>query len=153
MQGKPRRWTPEFRLQALKRMEETNNVSALAEELGLNRVLLYRWHRKYKNAGVTVQNSDNVSSQASVPSVTAPLSDDLKNARRKIKSLESTLNYQRTAHVRVEALQEIIAQQQQDLAFYRAVVKRYLQSGDTAEPLIGTAVRPVRIELANWLQG
>ena len=41
--SKPRHFTPEFRASALRRYEETANVSALCRELGVSRQLLYSW--------------------------------------------------------------------------------------------------------------
>jgi transposase-like protein len=37
------RWTREFKLRAVSLMDETEDVSALAAELGCRRELLYKW--------------------------------------------------------------------------------------------------------------
>jgi transposase-like protein len=39
------RWTREFKLRALSRLEETVSVAALAAELGVGRERLYEWRR------------------------------------------------------------------------------------------------------------
>jgi transposase-like protein len=45
------RWTREFKLRALSRMEAAADVSALAVALGCRRELLYIWRRKYRSGG------------------------------------------------------------------------------------------------------
>jgi transposase len=42
---RPRSYTRDFKLSVLKRMAETDSVQGLAEELGIERGLLYRWRR------------------------------------------------------------------------------------------------------------
>jgi transposase len=42
---RPRSFTRDFKLSALKRMAETESVQGLAEELGIDRGQLYRWRR------------------------------------------------------------------------------------------------------------
>lgn len=41
--GQPRKFSEEFRAQALERMRTCDNVSALARELGIRRKYLYYW--------------------------------------------------------------------------------------------------------------
>lgn len=41
MSGQGRRYSKEFKLEALRRMESCRNVSALARELGIRRKFLY----------------------------------------------------------------------------------------------------------------
>ena len=40
------RYTREFQQYAVERMKAANNISSLAEELGIPRVRLYRWRRR-----------------------------------------------------------------------------------------------------------
>ena len=46
-----RRYSREFKLEALRRMEAASHVEALARELGVRRELLYVWRRKYALGG------------------------------------------------------------------------------------------------------
>jgi transposase-like protein len=46
MSQKRRKYTPEFRQEALKRMRDCTNVSALARELGIRRKWLYEWKER-----------------------------------------------------------------------------------------------------------
>lgn len=41
--GRPRKFSGEFRTQALERMKTCDNVTALARELGIRRKFLYHW--------------------------------------------------------------------------------------------------------------
>ena len=43
---KQKTYTEEFRRQAVERMKETNNVKALARELGVDRHSLYEWRKR-----------------------------------------------------------------------------------------------------------
>lgn len=52
MSGKRRRsFTREFKLSALRRMAETDNIVALARELNAERKLLYCWRERYAGGG------------------------------------------------------------------------------------------------------
>lgn len=44
-------FTPEFKLQAVARLKDCTNVSALALELGVRRNLLYKWAKRLEKAG------------------------------------------------------------------------------------------------------
>jgi transposase len=48
-----RSFTRDFKLAALKRMAETDNIQALAEELGIERKLLYCWRDAYALNGAS----------------------------------------------------------------------------------------------------
>jgi transposase len=50
-QRERRQFSREFKLMAIRRMEEAGNVSALAEELGVRRELLYDWREKFAVGG------------------------------------------------------------------------------------------------------
>jgi transposase len=50
--GERRQFSQAFKLAALRRMETAGNVTALAEELGVRRELLYDWREKYAAGGV-----------------------------------------------------------------------------------------------------
>lgn len=49
--GERRQFSREFKLAAIRRMEESGNVKALAGELGVYRKLLYTWREKYAAGG------------------------------------------------------------------------------------------------------
>ena len=52
MSEQSRRYSGKFKEEALKRMEECADVSALAKELGIRRKFLYLWREQLKQSGV-----------------------------------------------------------------------------------------------------
>lgn len=50
--GERRQYSREFKLAAIRRMEDAGNVMALAAELGVHRRQLYVWRDKYAAGGV-----------------------------------------------------------------------------------------------------
>ena len=52
MSKQSRRYSGKFKQEALKRMEECADVSALAKELGIRRKFLYLWRDQVKQGGV-----------------------------------------------------------------------------------------------------
>ena len=49
--NKPSRFSREFKLEALRRMEAGENVSVLARELGVSRKSIYQWRNQYHLGG------------------------------------------------------------------------------------------------------
>jgi transposase-like protein len=86
-QGERRQFDREFKLMALRRMETTGNVEALAEELGLRRELLYKWRRKFDAGGAeALRNSGR-------PRPTE-VSPEALNGERRIAELERKVGEQ-----------------------------------------------------------
>lgn len=103
------RWTREFKLQALSRMETAVDVSALAAELGCRRELLYLWRRKVRAGGVDALRplgrpsyADRQFDAASAPSLVCAAGAEQRQ---------------------IAELQRLIGQQQQDLDFFRAALR------------------------------
>ena len=111
IEPKPKtRWTREFKLQALSRMDDAVDVTALARELGVQRELLYLWRRKYRAGGADAlhpigrpKNSARPFDEASAPS----------------SPVETGAGRQR-----IEELERKIGQQQLDLDFFRAALRQ-----------------------------
>jgi transposase len=103
------RWTREFKLRALSRMEVAADVTALAAELGCRRELLYIWRRKYRSGGAAALHAIGrpVNASKALDETSAP------------SSLAAAGNEQQ----RIEALQRKIGQQQLDLDFFRAALR------------------------------
>jgi transposase-like protein len=91
--SRKRRWrfTRAFKLAVLERMEETANIVVLAEELGIQRKLLYTWREKYAAGGPEALNASGrpqvepVSAMAT--RAVAPV-DDATRARQRVAELE-----------------------------------------------------------------
>jgi transposase len=112
MTGKAaRRFSREFKLAALRRMQGGENVSALADELGIRRKYLYAWLERYRNGGAvglrscgrpTKEEALAMSAQAGLPpdpeGVLLPPTgadrDSLIKAERRIAELERKIGRQ-----------------------------------------------------------
>ena len=104
-----RRWTREFKLSAIARMNQAVNVRALADELGVRAELLYDWHRRYRSGGASSLRSSG-RPPASGAGFELPLPPSLP---------PPTGAEQR----RIEELERKIGQQQLDLDFFRAALR------------------------------
>ena len=120
--GEERRFSREFELAALARMEAGENVSALACELDVRRKYLYQWRERFRAGGPVALRSRGRPTKAEVleiqagheappaPSGTMPQqapSDALTKAQRRIAELERK-----------------IGQQQVDLDFLQAALRQ-----------------------------
>ena len=105
--ARPRtRWTRDFKLKVLARMEEAPDITALAGELGLSRHLLYVWRRKYRAGGAGALNMPGHpgGAEAAARAVTPPLGETASQSR-------------------IAELERKVGQQQLDLDFFRAALR------------------------------
>ena len=111
MSARKRRWSREFKAAAVARMETAETIGGLAAELGINRVLLFKWRRAREAGGIVALRSPGRSPETTqLPeTVVAPVAIpvDLSAAQRRIEELERK-----------------IGQQQLDLDFFRAALRR-----------------------------
>jgi transposase-like protein len=103
------RWTREFKLRALARMDAAADVTVLAKELGVHRRLLYAWRRKFQSGGADALH------QIGRPLTGAAACDETSDP----SSPAAIGSEQR----RIEALERKIGQQQLDLDFFRAALR------------------------------
>ena len=105
-----RRFSREFKLAALARMEAGENVSALARELGVRRKYLYQWRDRFRAGGPAALRSRGrptraevlamrSGGQASLPAPAAVMPapappDELAKAERRIAELERKIGRQ-----------------------------------------------------------
>jgi transposase len=108
--GSERRFSREFKLAALARMEAGENVSALARELGVRRKYLYQWRERFRLGGAVALRSRGRPTKAEVLAIAAgsaaalpassamlpapALPDELARAQRRIAELESKVGRQ-----------------------------------------------------------
>jgi transposase len=120
--GDERRFSREFKLAALARMEAGENVSALARELDVRRKYLYQWRDRFRAGGPIALRSRGRPTKADVlamqggpeplPPASSPMPqpappDALAKAQRRIAELERK-----------------IGQQQVDLDFFQAALRQ-----------------------------
>ena len=107
-----RSFSREFKLRAVQRMEAGENVSALARELTVRRVILYRWRDAYRLGGPEALRLRGRPSKVEALAMAAARgvagkADDLAEARWQI-----------------DQLQRKVGQQQLDLDFFRQALRR-----------------------------
>lgn len=106
-----RRHAKAFKISAVAQMEVASDVRALAGELGIDRGLLYKWHRAYRLGGEAAlrlpgERSDGVSVDDAAPvPVTVPEGP--------------------ASSSRVLALERKIAEQALELDFFRAALQHF----------------------------
>lgn len=105
-----RRHTKEFKLAALARLEETQDVAGLASELGIDRGLLYKWNRAYRAGGEE-----------------ALLFPGERSCRRSeaSRALSRSRGSAGSAAPSVSELESKIAQQALELDFFRAALQHF----------------------------
>jgi transposase-like protein len=105
-----RRFSREFKLAALARMEAGANVSALARELGVRRKYLYQWRERFRLGGpvalrsrgrptkaeqLAIESGSTAASPVASPVMpAAPPPDELALAQRRIAELERKIGQQ-----------------------------------------------------------
>jgi transposase-like protein len=108
--SKPKtRWTREFKLAALTRMDEAADVTALAQELGVHRRLLYAWRDKFRSGGA-----------GALHAIGRPLN---RTRRSDEASVPAPSSAKGTEQRRIEELERKIGQQQLELDFFRAALR------------------------------
>lgn len=130
----PQRFSREFKLEAVRRMQAGENVSVLARELGVSRKSIYKWRDRYRQGGMKALRDRGGRPQTEVsPSATeerSAVSVSLEQAFR-----ETALEEMARAQRRIAELERKIGQQQVELDFFqqalRQVREERLRSGAT----------------------
>lgn len=86
--GERRQFSREFKLLAIRRMEESGNVRALAAELGVHRKLLYVWREKHRAGGAEALRN------AGRPRPTPQVAPEALTEPRRIAELERKVGEQ-----------------------------------------------------------
>ena len=127
-EGEARSFSRAYKLEAIRRMEAGENVSALARELTVKRVLLYRWRDQYRRGGEPAlrerrgRPSLAEARERAVVRGPAVVAADLAQAQRRIAELERK-----------------IGQQQLDLDFFRGALRHIEASRQASETPGATA--------------
>jgi transposase len=131
----PSRFSRDFKLEALRRMEAGENVSVLARELGVSRKSIYQWRARYRVGGSNaLRNHRGRMTKAERAAHEQTLAAE-KQAAKAVRqaSLEELARAQR----RIAALERKIGQQQVELDFFQQALRQVrgqrLQSGVPGE--------------------
>jgi transposase len=129
IKNEPSRFSREFKLEALRRMEAGENVSVLARELGVSRKSIYQWRNRYRLGGSKALRSRGRMTKAVSAHVEKPAAEKQPAKAARQTSLEEQARAQR----RIAALERKIGQQQVELDFFqqalRQVREQRLRSG------------------------
>ena len=117
MSKRQRRWPQEFKLRAIARMDEAENITALAEELGVSRELMYLWRRKYRAGG-----ADALRRTGRPLNLDRPIDEVFAPPPPGADGMEQR---------RIAELERKIGQQQLDLDFFRAALLRVREQRPT----------------------
>ena len=122
----PNRFSREFKLEALRRMDAGENVSVLARELGVSRKSIYQWRNRYRLGGGNALRRRGRMTKAEVSADEA----EKPPAEARQTSLEELARAQR----RIAGLERKIGQQQVELDFFQQALRQVrglrLRSGE-----------------------
>jgi transposase-like protein len=119
--NEPSRFSREFKLEALRRMEAGENVSVLSRELGVSRKSIYQWRDRYRVGGSNALRGRGRMSKAEHSAhEERPGSEKEAAKEARQASLEELARAQR----RIAALERKIGQQQVELDFFQQALRQ-----------------------------
>ena len=120
--SKERRFSREFKLSALARMEAGANVSALARELGVRRKYLYQWRERFRLGGPVALRSRGRPTKAEQLAMESGSAEALP-AASPVMPAAAPLDELALAQRRIAELERKIGQQQVDLDFFQRALR------------------------------
>ena len=120
---KERRFSREFKLAALARMEAGENVSALSRELGVRRKYLYQWRERFRLGGPIALRSRGRPTKAEAVAIEAGSSEALPVASVDMPPSAPPDELGR-ARRRIEELERKVGQQQVELDFFQRALQQ-----------------------------
>ena len=120
--NEPSRFSREFKLEALRRMEAGENVSVLARELGVSRKSIYQWRDRYRVGGSNALRGRGRMSKAEHSAHEERPEGEKEPSAKEARqtSLEELARAQR----RIAALERKIGQQQVELDFFQQALRQ-----------------------------
>jgi len=119
--NEPSRFSREFKLEALRRMEAGENASVLARQLGVLRKSIYQWRNRYRLGGSKALRSHGRMTKAEVSArEEKPAAEKQPQKEARQTSLEEQARAQR----RIAALERKIGQQQVELDFFQRALRQ-----------------------------
>jgi len=120
--SRERRFSREFKLSALARMEAGANVSALARELGVRRKYLYQWRERFRLGGPVALRSRGRPTKAEQLAMESGGPEALP-AASPVMPAAAPLDELALAQRRIAELERKIGQQQVDLDFFQRALR------------------------------
>lgn len=121
--GKERRFSREFKLAALARMEAGENVSALARDLKVRRKYLYQWRERFRLGGPVALRSRGRPTKAEAVAIEAGSSEGLPAASANMPPPTPPDELAR-AQRRIAELERKVGQQQVELDFFQRALQQ-----------------------------
>ena len=118
--NEPSRFSRDFKLEALRRMEAGENVSVLARELGVSRKSIYKWRERYRLGGSNALRGRGRKTKAERLAHEEALAAKQSAKDARPASLEELARAQR----RIAALERKIGQQQVELDFFQQALRQ-----------------------------
>ena len=123
-EGSERRFSREFKLAALARMDSGENVSALSRELGVRRKCLYQWRERFRLGGAVALRSRGRPTKAEVLAIEAAGSVATLPAASTVMPAPTPPDELARAQRRIAELERKIGQQQLDLDFFQKALRQ-----------------------------
>ena len=120
--NEPSRFSREFKLEALRRMEAGENVSVLARELGVSRKSIYQWRHRYRLGGGNALRSHR--GRMTKAEVSAREEKPAAEKQPEKEARQTSLEEQARAQRRIAALERKIGQQQVELDFFQQALRQ-----------------------------
>src|SRR5215475_601138 len=119
--NEPSRFSREFKLEALRRMEAGENVSDLARQLGVSRKSIYQWRNRYRLGGSKALRGRGRRTNVDLSAhEERPAAENQPDREARQTSLEELARAQR----QISALERKIGQQQVELDFFQQALRQ-----------------------------
>ena len=118
--NEPSRFSREFKLEALRRMEAGENVSDLARQLGVSRKSIYQWRNRYRLGGSKALRGRGRMTNADLSAHGERPAEKQPDKKARQTSLEELARAQR----QISALERKIGQQQVELDFFQQALRQ-----------------------------
>jgi transposase len=137
-EGSERRFSREFKLAALARMEAGENVSALSRELLVPRKYLYQWRERFRFGGAVALRSRGRPTKAETLAIEAGSSTALPTASAAMPAAAAP-DALALAQRRIAALERKVGEQQLDLDFFQRALRQVREARQRSGVPGGTA--------------
>jgi transposase len=127
-----RAFSTEFKVRVVQRIESGERLSAVSDEMGIRRKLLYEWRAAYRALGAAGLNRKRgpkpggerfSGSPRGRPSAAAPPSSGVASSSARPRGEPAAADDLSLAQARITELERVIGRQQADLHFFREALR------------------------------